>query len=224
MILQVLQRHSLPTVDCMLPQLSQPKLAIHPEMLSQTHFARANLFCGVHGTGQQRTDLTVNLRGLQAAVNIAVQEIPFARGFLTRSLRTLEVRMHAHCANAMSLARFLSEEKGLPVGYSGLDNSPFHALAAEQFNEGLFGGMLSLDLGTYEKAMSVARSFKMVQLVPSLGCLTTTVSDTRTSHSSMSAEERRRSRIGDGVLRISVGLENIRDITADFEQALTAAG
>ena len=87
MILQVLQRHSLPTVDCMLPQLSQPKLAIHPEMLGQTHFARANLFCGVHGTGQQRTDLTVNLRGLQAAVNIAVQEIPFARGFLTRSLR-----------------------------------------------------------------------------------------------------------------------------------------
>lgn len=149
---------------------------------------------------------------------------PLEAFLLTRSLRTLEVRMHAHCANAMSLARFLSEEKGLPVGYSGLDNSPFHALAAEQFNEGLFGGMLSLDLGTYEKAMSVARSFKMVQLVPSLGCLTTTVSDTRTSHSSMSAEERRRSRIGDGVLRISVGLENIRDITADFEQALTAAG
>ncbi len=148
---------------------------------------------------------------------------PLEAFLFTRSLRTLEVRMHVHCANAMELARFLSMEKGLPVDYSGLEASPFHALAKRQFNEGLFGGMLSLDLGTYEKAMFVARQFKLVQLVPSLGCLTTTISDTRTSHSSMSSEERKSSGIGDGVLRISVGLENSKDIIADFDQALSSA-
>ncbi len=149
---------------------------------------------------------------------------PFDAFLLTRSLRTLEVRMHVHCASAMKLALYLSEDRGLNVLYSGLESSPFHELAKRQFNEGMFGGMLNLDLGTYENVMNLARHLKLVKLVPSLGFFTTTISDTRTSHSSMSADERKKCGIGDGMLRISVGLENSDDIIQDFAQALNAIG
>ena len=71
---------------------------------------------------------------------------------------------------------------------------------------------MSIDLGSYETVMNVARNLKMVQLVVSLGCLTTTICDTRTTHSSMSAEERKKSNIGDGILRISVEIANPNNI------------
>ena len=73
----------------------------------------------------------------------------------------------------------------------------------------------------YEKVKDFIRKLKMIKLVPSLGCYTTTVCDTRTSHGGMSAEERQREGISDGVLRVSAGLENTEDILEDFDSALS---
>jgi cystathionine beta-lyase/cystathionine gamma-synthase len=87
----------------------------------------------------------------------------------------------------------------------------------------MFGGMVSIDLGSERKLNDVIRNFKMVKLVPSLGAFSTTVSDTKTSHGAMTKEERDRSGLSDGILRISIGLEDIEDILEDFDQALRAS-
>jgi cystathionine beta-lyase/cystathionine gamma-synthase len=80
--------------------------------------------------------------------------------------------------------------------------------------------MLSIDLGSEKNVNDVIRNFKMVKLVPSLGAFSTTVSDTKTSHGAMTREERSKSGLSDGLLRVSIGLENIEDILEDFDQAL----
>ena len=86
----------------------------------------------------------------------------------------------------------------------------------------MFGGMVSIDLGSEQNVNDVIRNFKMTKLVPSLGAFSTTVSDTKTSHGAMTQEERKRCGLSDGILRISIGLEDIEDIIEDFDQAMKA--
>jgi cystathionine beta-lyase/cystathionine gamma-synthase len=93
-------------------------------------------------------------------------------------------------------------------------------VAREIFNGGLYGGMVTIDLGSEANVNNVIRRFKMVKLVPSLGAFTTTVSDTKTSHGAMTKAERDSSGLSDGLLRVSIGLENIEDIIEDFRQAM----
>jgi len=146
---------------------------------------------------------------------------PFDAWLLTRSLRTLELRVIQHSKNAMKLAEFCEGHKKVErILYPGLASAPDHKIASEIFNNGLYGGMLSIDLGSFERVKEFVRKLKLTQLVASLGCLTTTVSDTRTSHSGMSAEEREKAGIADGIIRVSAGLENIDDIITDFDTAL----
>ena len=146
---------------------------------------------------------------------------PFDAWLLVRSLRTLEVRMRQHCANAMKLAEYLKTNKHvLGIAYPGLKDDPSHELANRLFNNELYGGMVTIDLGTYEKVMATMDKFKYVAMIPSLGSFSTSFSDTRTSHSGMSAEDRAKCKIGDGLMRISVGLENVDDIIEDFERVL----
>jgi len=146
---------------------------------------------------------------------------PFDAWLLMRSMRTLEVRMRTHCANAMKLAEYLkTNEKVLSVAYPGLKDDAGHEIANRLFNNGLYGGMVTIDLGTYENVMFTMDKFKYVQMIPSLGSYSTSFSDTRTSHSGMSAEDRAKCNIKDGLMRISVGLENVDDIIADFDRVL----
>lgn len=147
---------------------------------------------------------------------------PFDAWLMTRSLRTLKLRMVQHCNNAMKVAKYFEgHDKAVNVFYPGLESSPDHKLATEIFNNGLFGGMLSVDLGTEDIVREFIRNLKMVKLVPSLGCLTTTVSDIRTSHGAMSPEERAEVGLSDGVLRFSIGLEEIDDVIEDIDNALS---
>ncbi|MGA2080846.1 MAG: aminotransferase class I/II-fold pyridoxal phosphate-dependent enzyme [Holophaga sp.] len=149
---------------------------------------------------------------------------PFDAWLLIRSLRTLGVRMAQHCRNAMLAAEYFQGHKAVVrTLYPGLETSPYHAVAKETFLRGQFGGMVSIDLGSEKRLNDVIRNFKMVKLVPSLGAFSTTVSDTKTSHGAMTKEERDRSGLSDGLLRISIGLEDIEDIVDDFEQAMEAA-
>jgi cystathionine beta-lyase/cystathionine gamma-synthase len=148
---------------------------------------------------------------------------PFDAWLLIRSLRTLGIRLGQHCRNAMQAAEyFQGHKKVVRTLYPGLASSPNHPVALETFQRGMFGGMVSIDLGSEKNVNDVIRNFKMTKLVPSLGAFSTTVSDTKTSHGAMTPEERKRSGLSDGLLRISIGLEEIEDIIEDFDQAMKA--
>jgi methionine-gamma-lyase len=147
---------------------------------------------------------------------------PFDAWLMIRSLRTLEIRLRQHCSNAMKAAEFFEgHKKVVRTLYPGLKSSPVHSLATEIFNNGLYGGMVSIDLGSEKNVNYVIRNLKLTKLVPSLGAFSTTVSDTKTSHGAMTKEERDKSGLSDGLLRISIGLENVEDIIADFDAALS---
>jgi methionine-gamma-lyase len=142
---------------------------------------------------------------------------------LARSLRTLDLRMKRHSANALEVAQFLeAHPKVERVFYPGLVSSPSHKRALRQFENGLYGGMLSVDLkGGEEAARKVIGALESIYLVPSLAGTATTVSwSARTSHRFYDRETRLKVGITDGQLRFSVGLEDVRDIIAELSAAL----
>lgn len=148
---------------------------------------------------------------------------PFDAWLLVRSLRTLELRVVQHSNNALKLAQFLDKhEKVESVYYPGLDSSPFRTLANGMFYNGLFGGMLSIDLKKGEKgAYDLIRELETIKFVPSLAGVGTTVSyPAKTSHRAMSDDELQNAGISRGLIRVSVGLENVDDIISEFDKAL----
>lgn len=150
---------------------------------------------------------------------------PHAAWLLDRGLRTLDVRVRRHNDNAMALARWFEGRPGVArVLHPGLESHPDHALATELLHG--FGGMLSVVLeGGAAAADRFTRALRLAMVAPSLGGVETLVSQPRhTSHASLTEEERRRQGIAEGFVRISVGVEDVADLKADFAQALVAAG
>ncbi len=148
---------------------------------------------------------------------------PLESWLLSRSLRTLELRVTRHSENAMKVARFLEgHPKVEKVYYPGLESSPDHERAKAQFRNGLYGGMLSVNLrGGEKEASEVIASLKNIKYVPSLAGTATTLSyAAKTSHRFYSPEEREKAGITMGQLRLSVGLEEPDDIIADLNGAL----
>ncbi|MDR0570817.1 MAG: aminotransferase class I/II-fold pyridoxal phosphate-dependent enzyme [Clostridiales Family XIII bacterium] len=146
---------------------------------------------------------------------------------LARSLRTLDLRVRKHSENALAVARFLESSPQVEkVFYPGLESSPSHARAKRQFAEGLYGGMLSVDLkGGEEAALKLLGALDRITIVPSLAGTQTTVSwSARTSHRFYKREDRLKAGITDGQLRFSVGLEDEGDIIAELSAALEALG
>jgi cystathionine beta-lyase/cystathionine gamma-synthase len=149
---------------------------------------------------------------------------PFEAWLVLRGIRTLPVRMERHCANALQFATWLEQHPAVErVYYPGLPSHSQHERVREQFRDGLAGGMVafetSLQLENVETFMDA-----LTLAVPA-----TSLGDTETmvlypalsSHRTLSADERHEAGIGDGLLRVSVGLESVADIIADFEQALS---
>lgn len=148
---------------------------------------------------------------------------PFDAWLLVRSLRTLELRVVQHSNNAIKLAEFLqSHNKIQKVFYPGIEGSPSIEVAKKIFNNNLYGGMLSIDLVNGEKgAYDLIRELETIKFVPSLAGVGTSVSyPAKTSHRSLSDEELERAGISKGLIRVSVGLENIDDLIAEFDKAL----
>lgn len=142
---------------------------------------------------------------------------------LARSLRTLSLRVTAHCRNALQVAAFLEQhEKIEKVFYPGLASSPSHERAKAQFVPGLFGGMLSFNLkGGGAEAAAVIRELPTIKYVPSLAGTATTLSyAAKTSHRFYSQEELAAAGITLGQLRLSVGLEQAEDIISELDEAL----
>lgn len=141
---------------------------------------------------------------------------------LARSLRTLELRVKRHSENALKVAKFLEcHPKVEKVFYPGLESSPDHERSAAQFESGLYGGMLSVNLkGGEEQASTVIASLQTIKYVPSLAGTATTVSyAAKTSHRFYSREELDKAGITFGQLRFSIGLEDAEDIIAEIDSA-----
>ncbi len=147
---------------------------------------------------------------------------PFAAWLIARGIRTLPLRVERACDNAIRAAAFLSDHpKVSAVYYPGLPGHPQHELAKSTMPGG-FGSMVSYELqGGGQAASEFVRALDMIKFAPSLGEARTTISHpAKTSHRSLSEDERAKSGITDGLIRMSCGLESAEDITADLERAL----
>jgi len=148
---------------------------------------------------------------------------PYAAWLIERGMKTLAVRMERHNANGLAFAAWAAEHQGISaVHYPGLPIHPDHQLARRALDG--FGGMVGLTLaGGAPAAERALKQLRLATHAPSLGGVETLVSEPRlTSHASLTPAEREAQGIPDGFLRVSLGIEDVVDIIADFEQALAA--
>jgi cystathionine gamma-lyase len=164
-------------------------------------------------------ELVEQLAFLQNSVG-AVQG-PFDSFLALRGLKTLHLRMRAHCDNALALAEWLQTQDAVAeVIYPGLPTHPHHALAARQMAG--FGGMLSIRLkGGFAAAKRFCERLQLFTLAESLGGVESLVNHPAVmTHASVPPERRARLGIGDELVRLSVGVEDVNDLQADLAQAL----
>jgi cystathionine beta-lyase/cystathionine gamma-synthase len=145
---------------------------------------------------------------------------PFEAWMCIRGIKTLAVRMARHDANAIEVAAFLNTHRKIKkVHYPGLVGHPQHWLARKQMRG--FGGIISFDLGSLDKAKKFLKSVRLCALAESLGGVESLISHPATmTHASVPPEERQRIGVTDGLVRISVGIEDLDDIIDDLKQAL----
>lgn len=146
---------------------------------------------------------------------------PFDSFLVLRGTKTLAVRMEAHDRNGRTVANFLAEHPAVQkVYYPGLASHPQHELASQQQTG--FGGMVSFETGSLANAKKVLEAVKLCTLGESLGGVESLISHPATmTHASVPKEARERLGITDGLVRISVGIEDVEDIIADLDQALS---
>ena len=163
-------------------------------------------------------ELVERLRFLQNAAGAILS--PFDAWLVLRGVKTLALRMDQHNKNGMAVAdHLIKHPKVKKVNYPGLASHPQHRLARRQMKG--FGAMISFDLGSLEAARQVLNHVRLCSLAESLGGVETLISHPATmTHASMPAEDRQRIGITDGLVRISVGIEDVEDIIADLDQAL----
>lgn len=146
---------------------------------------------------------------------------PFNAWIFSRGLETLSLRMKAHCANAQQLAEWLQSHKKIErIYFPGLASHPQHDIAVRQQTD--FGGIVAFDvIGGKEAAWHVVDRLKLMSITANLGDVKTTITHpATTTHGRITPELRAAAGIGDGLLRISAGLETIDDLIADLDQAL----
>lgn len=143
---------------------------------------------------------------------------PFEAFLIMRGLKTMEIRMERHCANAKKVAEYLvKQEKVERVYYPGLETHPGYEIAKKQMQD--FGAMISFEVkGGKEGGMKFVNSLSMIPIAVSLGDAETLVQHPASmTHSVYTEEELKAAGISAGLIRLSVGLENAEDIIADLE-------
>jgi len=149
---------------------------------------------------------------------------PFDCWLALRGAKTLALRMRQHDANARRIAEWLTRQPNVQhVYYPGLPSHPQHDLACRQMKG--FGGMISIELGSIERATRFVERTKLFALAESLGGVESLIGHPATmTHASVPPEMRRAMGLTDGLVRLSVGIEDVEDLVADLDQALVAAG
>jgi methionine-gamma-lyase len=152
---------------------------------------------------------------------------PLEAFLVLRGILTLAVRAERHAQTAADLAAWLEDQPGVrSVLYPGLPSHPQHSVASRQFRPGVAGGMLAFEVeGGTQAARTMIGALTIPELTASLGSVhTMVVHPPSTSHRQWSEAELREAGINPGLLRVSVGLEDLEDLEADFSDALAAAG
>ncbi len=150
---------------------------------------------------------------------------PFDCWLILRAVKTLHLRMPQHNKNAMKIAAYLQEHKKVAhVIYPGLASHPQHKLACEQqldpFGKPGFGGMVSFQVNTWDRARRFLENVRLFALAESLGGVESLISHPASmTHASVPAYERKKIGLSDDLVRISVGVEQVEDLISDLEQA-----
>ena len=152
---------------------------------------------------------------------------PFDCWLTQRSIKTLHLRMPRHNENGIKIANFLQEsDKINKIYYPGLSNHPQHELAKRQQldpnGDPGFGAMISIDLETFENASVFCKNLKLFTLAESLGGVESLICHpAKMTHASLGVEKRKKLGISDGLLRLSVGVEDAHDLINDLDRALS---
>jgi cystathionine gamma-lyase len=165
-------------------------------------------------------ELEKQLRFHQNAVGAVPS--PFDCWLLLRGIKTLALRVDRQSQNAMEVAQALEKNQAVKrVNYPGLPSHPGHAVASRQMR--MFGGMLSFEVAGEEKALRTLERLKLFALAESLGAVESLAEHPALmTHASIPAPERKRIGVGDGLIRLSIGIEDVADLIADLESALEA--
>ena len=183
-------------------------------------------FLNGHGTAIGGVLLGKNLnfmksKGYTMRKTLGGSSNPFDTFLLINGMKTLEIRMERHCHNAMEVARFLNTHPAIAkVNYNGLPDHPDHAIAMKQMKHP--GAMMSFELKKgFQGGVDFMNKLKMCTRTVSLGtCDTLLCHPASMTHFSVPKEAREKYGITDGLIRMSVGIENIQDIIADLDQSL----
>lgn len=162
--------------------------------------------------------ITERLRYFQKAIGAILS--PFDSWLTLRGTKTLAVRMKQHGESAMQIAKWLTNQRAVKkVYYPGLPTHPQYKLAKKQMKN--FGGMIAFNLGSFDAAKKFLKKVRLCALAESLGGVETLISHPATmTHASIPHEQRIKIGVTDGLVRISVGLEDVIDIIADIKKAL----
>ena len=163
-------------------------------------------------------ELAKELRFHQNAVGAVPS--PFDCWLLLRGVKTLALRVERQSENAGQIAAALARHKAVQrVFYPGLDAHPNHAIAARQMR--LYGGMVSFEVADEATALRTLERLRIFALAESLGAVESLAEHpSRMTHASIPAAERQRAGVGDGLIRLSVGVEDVEDLIGDLESAL----
>jgi cystathionine beta-lyase/cystathionine gamma-synthase len=163
-------------------------------------------------------ELEKQLRFHQNAVGAVPS--PFDCWLLLRGIKTLALRVDRQSQNAMEVAQALERNQAVKrVNYPGLPSHPGHAVASRQMR--MFGGMLSFEVAGEAKALRTLERLKLFALAESLGAVESLAEHPALmTHASIPGPERKRIGVGDGLIRLSIGVEDVADLIADLESAL----
>ena len=206
------------------PLMSEPSAAYHG-LVHWDAFGFGSDICSMLGVPSNRNvafALRARVEGLRdwgAALS------PFNSFLLLQGLETLSLRVERHASNAMALAKWLQDHpKVASVNYPGLKNDPYHAQAKTYLTNRGMGCMLMFSLkGGFDDAVSFINGLELASHLANVGdAKTLVIHPASTTHQQLSAQEQESAGVTPTMVRVSVGLEHIEDIKADFEQALAA--
>lgn len=204
----------------MSPYLQRPlALGAHIVVHSMTKYLNGHSDCTAGAVILSHQEDVDRIYFLQRSAGAGLS--PMDCFLVSRGIKTLAVRMKQHDANGMAVAKFLeSHSKVKRTLYPGLKSHPQHEIAAKQ--QSGFGAMISFDVGSIDAARAVLNHVKLCSLAESLGGVETLISHPATmTHASVPAEMRQKSGITDGLVRLSVGIEDVEDLIADLDFALS---
>jgi len=201
------------------PYLQQPiSFGAHIVVHSMTKYLNGHSDCTGGAVVLTRAEDAEKIYFIQRSAGAGLA--PMDCFLVSRGVKTLAVRMERHNANGMAIAKYLEGHRKVKrVVYPGLASHPQHEIAKRQQRG--FGAMISFDVGSLEAARRLLNGVKLCSLAESLGGVETLISHPALmTHASIPAERRLEIGITDGLIRISVGIEDVEDLIADLEHAL----